>query len=301
MQVYTIGFKSPDGAKAVELTHERMLTQSQLEAMVQDVLPDAARAHIAAQAEKERKRGQVPEELFETCFIPRLHFNHVYLHVVELLIQRHGFQRLQYTASVSVFSVPDLLVKGDAAGDPDGDDALQARLSDALAAAGLPVETIEQRDAHEEAKIEALTPIRRERRSQRAVERYQATGHNPFRTEDLLLAQSILSHLAGRPLGEGETAVLEEILPPVLEEGATPDSLGRLFLTRPELHELAVVLGAELPVAEAEPVAVAENKETAPEEAVSESQASEDADQAAIPQTAPSEAAQEVETEVVTP
>src|SRR5208283_1349559 len=100
MQVYTVGYKSADGTKAIEITHERLISPAELEALVREVLPDAARRHIEALADKERKRGQVPPELFDLCFIPHVTFNHLYKHVVDLLIQRHGFQRLEYTATM---------------------------------------------------------------------------------------------------------------------------------------------------------------------------------------------------------
>lgn len=276
MQVYTIGYKSTDGTKVLEITHDRQLTSAELEALVSDVLPDAARRHIAVLAEKERKRGQIPEEIFETCFIPRVTFNHLYKHVADLLVERHGFQKLTYAASLTVFAVPDLLVRGDASGDPDGDDALQERLSDAMAKAGLPVVTIEGRDAQEEAKLQVLTPIRRERRAQRAVARFKATGHNPFLTEDIDLVSVILSQLAERPLAEAETAALQERLPPLLEQRLSPEQLGQAFLGKLELIELAAVLGVypapEEPIEKDEP----QNEETAPEEIIPEEAVSED-------------------------
>jgi len=249
MFVYTVGYKSVDGAKVIEITHDRQISPAELEALVSQVLPEAARKHIAALADKERKRGQVPDDLFDACFIPHITFNHVYKHVVELLIERHGFKRLEYAASLTVFSVPDLLVRGDAAGDPDGDDDLQARLSEVLAQAGLPVETAEEREAHEEAKIAALAPIRRERRAQRAVARFKATGHNPFKTEDVLLVKEMLSQLAERPLDEAEAARLDEILPALLEveTAPVPDDLAQQFLAYEDTQALAVLLGAELP------------------------------------------------------
>lgn len=277
MQVYTIGYKSTDGTKVLEITHDRLLTPAELEALVCDVLPDAARLHIAALAEKERKRGQIPEEIFETCFIPRVTFNHLYKHVADLLVQRHGFQHLTYTASLTVFAIPDLLVRGDAAGDPDGDDALQQRLSDAMEKAGLPVVTMEGRDAQEEAKIQILTPIRRERRAQRAVARFKTTGHNPFLSEDVELVSVILSQLADRPLAEAETAALEEMLPPLLEQRLAPEQLGQAFVEKTELVELAAVLGVH-PAPE-EPVEAEEglqNEETAPEEVIPQEAVSEE-------------------------
>jgi len=254
MHVYTIGYKSADGTKVIEVTHDWLMNRDQVEALVRDVLPDAARLHMAALAEKERKRGQVPDDLFDVCFIPRVNFNHVYKHVVDLLIERHGFRKLEYAASLTVFSIPDLLVRGDAAGDPDGDEALQERLSDAMAQAGLPVVTMEQRDAQEEAKIEALAPIRRVRRAERAVARFRSSGHNPFRTEDPRLVQEVLSQLAGRPLDEAEASALTELLPPLLEteEHPEPGDLGLAFLSRPELHALALLLGVEPPQPEPE-------------------------------------------------
>lgn len=250
MQVYTIGYKSADGTKYIEITHERLMTGDEIEALVRDVLPDAARAQMAALAEKERKRGQVPDHLFDVCFIPRITFNHLYQHVVELLIARHGFKRLDYAAGLTVFSIPDLLVRGDAAGDPDGDDSLQERLNDTLAQAGLPVVTMDERDAQEQAKLEVLAPLRRERRAERAVARFRASGHNPFRTEDPLLVMEILKTMAGRPLDETETRILAEILPPILEAEVRPEieDLGRAFLAYPELAELAAVLGVLPPV-----------------------------------------------------
>jgi hypothetical protein len=265
MQVYTIGYKSTDGTKALEITHERLFTTAELEALVCEVLPDAARRHVEALAEKERKRGQIPTELFDICFIPRVTFNHVYKHVVDLLVERHGFQHLTYAASLAVFAIPDLLVRGDAAGDPDGDDALQERLSDAMAKAGLPVVTIEGREAQEEAKIQVLTPIRRERRAQRAVARFKSTGHNPFLSEDVDLVCVILSQLSDRQLTGVETAALEDLLPPLLEERQTPEQLGQAFLNRAELVDLAAVLGV-YPEPVEEPLSEAQNEETASEE-----------------------------------
>ena len=270
MQVYTIGYKSTDGTKVLEITHDRQLTSAELEALVCDVLPDAARRHIAALAEKERKRGQIPEEIFETCFIPRVTFNHLYKHVADLLVERHGFQHLTYAAALTVFAVPDLLVRGDASGDPDGDDALQERLSDAMAKAGLPVVTMEGRDAQEEAKIQVLSPIRRERRAQRAVARFKATGHNPFLTEDMDLVSVILSQLAERPLAEAETAALQELLPPLLEQRLSPEQLGQAFLDKLELVDLAAVLGVHPAPEEPAP------EEPAPEELVAEETADEE-------------------------
>jgi len=280
MQVYTIGYKSTDGTKVLEITHDRRLTSAELEALVCDVLPDAARRHIAALAEKEHKRGQIPEEIFETCFIPRVTFNHLYKHVADLLVERHGFQHLVYTATLTVFAVPDLLVRGDAAGDPDGDDALQGRLSDAMAKAGLPVVTMEGRDAQEEAKIQVLTPIRRERRAQRAVARFKATAHNPFLSEDVDLVSVILSQLAERPLVEAETAALEELLPPLLEQRLSPEQLGQAFLGKPDLLELAAVLGIypvpEEPKEDERGEDGLQNEETAPEEGNPQEAVSED-------------------------
>jgi hypothetical protein len=280
MQVYTIGYKSTDGTKALEITHDRQLSSAELEALVCDVLPDAARRHIAALAEKERKRGQIPEAIFETCFIPHVTFNHLYKHVADLLVERHGFQHLIYTATLTVFAVPDLLVRGDAAGDPDGDDALQERLSDAMEKAGLPVVTMDGREVQEEAKIQALTPIRRERRAQRAVARFKATGHNPFLSEDVALVSVILSQLAERPLAEAETTAMEELLPPLLEQRLSPEQLGQAFLDKPELVDLAAVLGVhpvvEEPVEEEPGDDEPQNEETAPEEDIPQEAVSEE-------------------------
>lgn len=247
MQVYTIGYKSTDVAKAIEITHDRLFSKEELEALVCDVLPDAARRHIDALADKERKRGQIPDELFDSCFIPHVTFNHVYKDVVELLIERHGFQRLVYTAEVSVFSIPDLLVRGDAAGDPDGDDELQNKLSDALANAGLPVVTMEGREAQEEGKLDNLAPIRRERRAQRSVARFKATGHNPLRTEDVELAKVVLTQLAERSLEDGELAALGEIWSSLGEELPSLEELVGWFQARPALQSLADLLAAGLP------------------------------------------------------
>jgi hypothetical protein len=247
MQVYTIGYKSTDVAKAIEITHDRLFSKAELEALVCDVLPDAARRHIAALADKERKRGQIPDELFDSCFIPHVTFNHVYMDVVELLIERHGFQRLAYTAEVSVFAIPDLLVRGDAAGDPDGDEDLQNKLSDALANAGLPVVSLEGREAQEEGKLDNLAPIRRERRAQRSVARFKATGHNPLRTEDVELAKVVLSQLAERALEDGELTALGEIWSGLGEELPSLEDLVGWFQARPALQALAALLAAGLP------------------------------------------------------
>lgn len=283
MHVYTVGTHTPDGKSAIEITHDRAFSSAELEALVCEVLPDAARRHVAELAEKERKRGQVPPELFDVCFIPQIRFSHLYKAVVDLLIERHGFARLVYTATLSVFSLPDLSVRGDSAGDPDGDDRLQALLSDALAAGGLPVVTAEQRDAQEEAKIQVLTPIRRARRAQRAVDRMKATGHNPFKTEDEQLVIEILSLLAEREIAAEERVALEELLPPVLENRPEPADLAASWAGYPELRALAAVLTGEpydpdAPVeSEEEPAEVAEDGVSEPEEAVEEAVAPEEA------------------------
>jgi|GEM_PF-2106972 len=247
MHIYTIGYTLPDGGKRFELTHDANLSQEQLNGIVFGLLPEAARLHVLHQADKERKRAELPEELFQEQFIPRVRFPDLLPIVIDLLIERHGFKKIVYTGRFEVFAVPDLLVRGDAAGDPDGNDELQGQINDVLAAGGLPVVTQEERDAHEDRKIAIMTPIRRQRRAARSLPRMLNSGHNGFKTEDVELVVAILKELAEREVREEEYRALVALLPPVLETTPHPFFIMQAMRPHAELEELLVVMEARLP------------------------------------------------------
>lgn len=289
MHIYSIGYTTTEGVgDKIRLTHERSITPVELDSMVADVFPDAAREHIARQKEKERSRTQLPPDLFEQHFIPHVRFMDVYKRVVELLIERHGFELLKYTATYQAFGLPDLMVKGDWAGDPAGNDALQGELSLALQMAGLPVVNVAKREAQEDAKQAAIAPIRMARRAERAVARMRQSGYNPLKTIDPDLAMAVMAAAAERPLSEDESAALKDCLPDLLDREPPVEELLSSLAANPVLTELALVFQPYFPFDLPQPSALsAADDATPPVGGEAETTSAEDVgppDSAAVPQ-----------------
>jgi hypothetical protein len=245
MNAYSIGYGSYEDSGRVELLHDAVFDDAALEAMVLDVLPEAARRHIDAERARHAELSDHVDDL--EPFEPQAKFENIYSLVADLLVERHGFRKLDYAAQFSVFGWADLLVRGDWAGDGGGSDRQKA-MTEALARAGLAVLSREEKDARDEASRAARAEARRNRRVRRAVARFEKDGTDPFSgvEDDADLAAAIVARLVGRPLTDAEAAVLSGALPDALaavaERGFGAVQIGEMWAGRPGLEEVACTL-----------------------------------------------------------
>jgi hypothetical protein len=117
MPFYLVGYHTHEDSGQIMLEHVRAVSDDQLAAMVKNVLPAAARRYAAT-----RPEGDGPVE--------RLTFDSLHEPVAELLVERHGFRRVEFAASFSAFGWSDLLECGSWDGATDD-------LADTLAAAAI--------------------------------------------------------------------------------------------------------------------------------------------------------------------